>query len=325
MDPAVLAAQRSYGSFLQAAPGAERQIRREEARTRYRALLSRARSGARDAQNELARLLSEPRTMSDVDVDPVEILICCPPEWLEVLLSRTQLALPLLVNLVEQLTEVHRDVGPALRQVMVVARGCRDPETLRWASDHVQPLRRQLFDLLGRLLLEVAGSFVGTVSRDEGALAGMARIVQEVDGWVEVAPTYSAEASLTAELAHISELLKGRRAYDEGTVLLTQMRSAFELPVTDLAAWISRVEHLCRLTEEWRSSNRRPANLAQLYDALDDECRRARNYARPWGQEHMALQGFGPTQILPPPPGACPYCASWRVGRPFCTQCGARL
>jgi len=162
-------AQRSYGAYLAAASDARAHLL-EDVRSRYVALLERARSGQYEPQFELARILHEPTSLNDLGLDPVEIVVACPSEWIESLLQARSFSADELIAVITRQSDLGVNPSVAVNVLTRMGRETGDVISLQWLSEHSsEPTRTDAFSALGNILLLQAQQVSGAQIDDLGA------------------------------------------------------------------------------------------------------------------------------------------------------------
>lgn len=327
VDSQVLAAQRAYGLYLAGQSTGESSALLGAARAAYGGLMKRCELKNRECQYEVARLLSEPATLRDLSLDPVEIVLCCPDEWQDTLLGRWTFTTGDHVRMFERLTETGRNPSAVVRRMLDFAIRHSDRSTATWVAYHaIEPHRSVAHQAVGQFLETEASQLLHRNPNDPTTFQPTFDVVEAITDWLNRSGGYSIDPSMRERVRHMAHALRHRRTEAEGRLILDQLSTCFQWGVSDLARWSASVEHLCRRAELWRDNNHTVPHLVALATELSAQAARAREHARSWGQTYAVPAGMLPGQAPPGIPGSCPFCVTMiAADARFCPQCGANL
>jgi hypothetical protein len=324
MDQQVVAAQRAYGAFLAAELG-ERRDRKRAASESYRELLARAHQGDYESQCELGRIIREPKTLSDLELDPVEIAVSLPSMWTEYILTSRRFTADELVALISGQTAAGGDATRATQELVQLGMTSGDVGALEWLSQHIgEPTRTSAFLGLGSVLVRSAQAVNAAPLDNPTAAADGEQLLRRMDHWLGSASNFANSGTAESEVRNEAAALRYRSARKDGSDLLRELAGCFQTQVTDLAGWLRVVDHLLRRADTWISENAGVAILADLAPQLATYSEWSRAHKQRWGTEHMAPAGFAPGQVLPGFEGTCVNCVSALEGQNFCRQCGTQ-
>jgi hypothetical protein len=323
VDAGVLAAQRAYGAYLAAAPGAQASAALELAIASYRELLSRAVDADGPSRYELARLLSEPETLSNLGIEPVDVLLVVPNDWIETLVGRRPFTIDELAGLAEALRSRGDDESPAMRPLIARAVAEHDVAGLIWLTQHAsEPVCSEAFGELGRILHTQAIELNASAGRSAAPPHEIQELVAAMDQWRDDSRRFKVDAGLRTDVDAQAELLRNRQVLDEAVWLTSALNNCFSNPVADQAMWLDGLDHLTRLADCWLEESGGIKALTEAARQLRAARETAVVHGRAWGQKHALLQ-LSQRRPIEAIAGTCAYCGSWMMGPSFCRRCGA--
>jgi len=324
MSSQVSEAQRSYGISL-AATSSSRQALLLEAKTKYLHLFAAACAGDYEAQCEIGRAMGEPKTMADLEIDPVEVLAHFPSDWTTYLLGRHAYTASELITAAQR-----QDPGgpayPRLQGALVnLGRETGDPTALDWVSEHGEgPDRTAAFSRLGNSLLDETQSVNSKEADESMSDADIAALTSRVEVWLSRTPGFVISETIVTSLQAAATKLRWRIARVEGISLHQNLADCFGRPIAELAIWLRTVEHIMRQSDDWIIQHLHVTALADVTSGLSEYVGWSRLHMHKWGGTHMIPSGFAPGEVLPPFAGTCPNCISWLGEMTFCRQCGTK-